>query len=800
MIFYGHTHPDFPSDPARWEPLTEHLHLVAGKAASFAERFGCEELAKALGVWHDFGKFSEAFQAYLQASQGDTEEGDGAVKRGRGPDHSTAGARFAAKSKSGLGHLLAYAIAGHHSGLADGLAIHPGVARESTLEHRLKQTDIEEWEKGARDTLPPEWFTAPLPDKSHAKFLETGYAASFWVRMMFSCLVDADFLATEAFMNAAQSRVRKSTTPPALAELEARLDAYMAQKQAKLTQAQRADSPVNRIRAEVRSACLSAAEQSPGLFSLTVPTGGGKTLASLAFALKQARLHGLERVVYVIPFTSIIEQNAAVFRDALGDEAVLEHHSNFDHESADDASPDAKRRAWQTKLATENWDAPLVVTTGVQFFESLHAHKPSRCRKLHNLAKSVIILDEAQTLPVPLLQPCLRALEQLAKNYGSTVVLCTATQPAIGKRDNFPCGLEGIREIIPQSLNLHENLRRVAIERIPEPMTDDAQVSRLLGERQVLCVVNTRRHARELFEKLRAASGESTGTPAGDRTAYHLSAQMCPAHRTEILAEVRRRLAAGDPCKLVSTQLIEAGVDVDFPAVYRALGGLDAIAQAAGRCNREGRLAAPGRVFVFVSAEHKTPAGFLRQTADTAHEVLGLPEFADDALSPAALEKYFRLLYWRNFSPDAALDRTNFVKLAGGDGARRAVVGELLPRDRPKSPDDCLTFSFRTLGENFRLIEESSEAVIVPYGDTGHDLVEALRAAYAPSERMKLLRKLQRYAVSIPKPVFAKAVADGRIHKVHDSVAVLVSPELAYSSDFGVALGDRDGAAVLLSL
>lgn len=796
MIYFGHTHPEFPHDESAWENLPAHLDAVASRAEFFAAKFGCGDMGRTLGRWHDFGKFSEVFQQYLKASQGDTEEGDGVAKPGRGPDHSTAGAQFAVRqARPGLGHLLAYAIAGHHAGLADGLfGQSPGIANESTLDARLKNTAIKPWETNAKATLPPEAFHAPGLDKSHGRFLADGYACAFWVRMLFSCLVDADFLATENFMNAAQSRIRKETAPPSLADLEERLTGYMAEKQADLEKSGRANSPVNRIRARVRTACMDAAGRKPGFFSLTVPTGGGKTLASLAFALKHARENGLERIVYVIPFTSIIEQNAAVFRTALGDDAVLEHHSNFDNEPGDDATQEERRSARQTKLSAENWDAPLVVTTGVQFFESLHAHKTSRCRKLHNLSKAVIILDEAQTLPVPLLQPCLRAIEQLAKNYGSTVVLCTATQPAIGKRDSFPCGLTDITEIIPTEIRLHEGLRRVTVERIRENLTDEALAERLVAESRVLCVVNTRRHARELFEKLRVVADSPDGI-------FHLSAQMCPAHRTAVLDEVRRRLAAAEPCRLVSSQLIEAGVDVDFPCVYRTMAGLDAIAQAAGRCNREGRLTEePGRVFVFSSAEHKTPAGFLRETADKGLEVLALPEFADDVLAPEAVEKYFRLLYWQNYSADETKDQTNFVKLAGGAGERRQVVGGLLPRTLPATAEGFLNFSFRTLGENFRLIEETSESIIVPYGDAGAELAEKLRAAYEPAERMKLLRKLQRYAVSIPKPVFAAALADGRIQNVHDSFAMLVSTELHYSANFGVSLGQSAGSTEYLSV
>lgn len=776
MHYFGHTHPAYPQDPTRWESLSAHLNEVADRAAAYGQKFDSAELTRTLGLWHDLGKFSQAFQRYLRHSGGDTEEGEPGGKSGRGPDHSTAGARHAAiHCRPGLGQLLGYALAGHHAGLPDGDGIGPG-----TLKHRLSASPIEPWEEGARATLDAPVFRAPALEKKQARFLADGYASSFWTRMLFSCLVDADFLATEAFMNAEQGRIREETERPSLTTLAERLQRYMEKKRVEA-----ADSPVNRIRTEIRDACLREATEATGLFSMSVPTGGGKTLSSLAFALEHARRHGLERIVYVIPFTGIIEQNATVFREALGDEAILEHHSNFDGEPNEDAPPDERLQSWKNKLASENWDAPVIVTTGVQFFESLHAHKPSRCRKLHRLSRSVIILDEAQTLPLPLLQPCLRALEQLAKNYGSTVVLCTATQPAVHRRENFPVGLENLREIIPTSLRLHERLRRVVVERLTTPLTDDALTERLLNEPRVLCIVNTRKHARVLFEKLRAAAGESHADNRIDRSVHHLSAQMCPVHRTEVLDEVRAKLRAGKSVRLISTQLIEAGVDIDFPCVHRTCAGLDAIAQAAGRCNREGRLGDPGRVIVFTSADHRTPAGYLRQTAESGDEVLLSEHDAADPLEPAAIERYFRLLYGRNFNADATRDRTNFVKV---DGAPRNILGDLLPSAAPRSVDEMLAFRLRTLGENFRLIEDTTEALIVPYGEEGRRLGEKLRETYDPAGRRRLLRQLQRYTVAIPKPVFAAALADGRIQKIQELAPVLVSPGIHYSPDLGVTL------------
>ncbi len=399
--------------------------------------------------------------------------------------------------------------------------------------------------------------------------------------MLFSTLVDADFLDTELFMNRERAGLRPEE-PASCATLLERLDRHLEEKLRKA-----ADTPVNRQRAEILAFCRERANEAPGFFSLNVPTGGGKTLSSLAFGLSHAVSKGLRRVVYAIPFTSIIEQTADVFRQALGDlgEQVLEHHGNLD-------SDDPTRQSDRLRLAAENFDATLVVTTNVQLFESLFASRPSRCRKLHRLARSVIILDEVQALPPRLLDPTLAALEELVRNYGTTVVLCTATQPAFEKRARFPIGLEGVKPIIDDPDSLHRSLRRTSVELLGR-VENPELVGRLRGERQALCIVNSRRHASDLFTLL------------GDPDSLHLSASMCAAHRAQVVAEIRRRLLAGEPCRVISTQVIEAGVDVDFPAVYRAAAGLDSIAQAAGRCNREGRLETPdgqprlGRVFFF---------------------------------------------------------------------------------------------------------------------------------------------------------------------------------------------------------
>lgn len=751
MPHYAHTatRPDGTPDPdkSRWQPLHTgtgegHLERVSFLAASYADSFGAADWARLAGLWHDLGKYSAEFQTYLD--QAADPDGDGETLA-RGPDHSTAGAICAAEKIFRIGPLLAYPLAGHHAGLANGRD-----NTESCLEMRLRKTVPSIGTAPAALLLPPD--PAPRPP-GHA--FTSGYSAGFFTRMAFSALVDADWLDTEAFMSPAMSASRESRSKPTISDLLGCLNNHLARFGPPV-------GPVQRSRAEVLAACRTGARCSPGLFSLTVPTGGGKTLSSLAFALEHALQHGMERVICVLPFTSIIEQNAAVFREVfapLGDDIVVEHHSNLD---LDDSAHDRAAR-----LATENWDAVLVVTTSVQFFESLHAAKPRPCRKLHRLARSVVILDEAQTLPLTLLQPCLRALRELAApgRYRTSVVLCTATQPAVGWRTDFQTGLRDVREIIPDRTALFSALRRVRVTDLGRTPLPDADLARRLAAHPtVLCIVNTRRHAADLYRLL-----------PDDGSRRHLSALMCPAHRSAVLGDprdpepgsIRHRLIHGLPCRVVTTQLIEAGVDVDFPVAYRSLAGLDSIAQAAGRCNREGKSADPGDTFVF-TPERPTPRGFLRKTADSAAEIL--PLHVSDPLSPAAIEAYFRLHYWRNE------DQTDAKHIL-----------ECFP---PLMNEDAFFgFRFKDCAEAFRIIESAHQAVLVPYGSQGRGLIGELRGTFDPAGQRHLARRLQRYAVQIPESV-AMAHRGRGLVLLHGRYLVL-DDDLAYSDELGLQLADE---------
>lgn len=755
MRYFAHSAADADGNhrpKAEWQGLEAHLGQVAVRAAEFAAAFSAADWGRAVGLWHDLGKYSAAFQSYLESSASGDYHTEEAAEHTGGPapktDHTTAGAQHAVATLPVMGHLLAYAISGHHSGLLD------AISDRACLERRLKKA-VEPWEHGLAELPPPmapvlPGFLQAALDQRASDPRSTAFSFAFFVSMLFSCLVDADYLDTEAFMDPARSADRPGWPDDALERMQLALEHHV-------TGLGNSGSHVNTCRRRVREACIDAAHDRPGLFSLTVPTGGGKTLSSLAFALRHARCHGLRRLIYVIPFTSIIEQNADVFRRVLEPlvqagmaDPVLEHHSALD----------VGRETLGSRLAAENWDAPLVVTTSVQLFESLFSNRTSRCRKLHNLARAVIVLDEAQKIPVEYLEPCLCALRELTSSYGSTVVLCTATQPAIHRRDDFLIGLDGVREIVPEPHALYLDLKRVEVESIGR-RDDDELANRLREHEQVLCIVNTRRHARELFTRLK----DEPGT-------VHLSAAMCPHHRSAVLDDIRARLDRGVPCRVVSTQLVEAGVDVDFPVVYRSLAGLDSIAQAAGRCNREGRLAS-ARTYVFRS-EHETSETFLRDTANAAAQILGrgdAPALYDDLLSLEAVEHYFRLYYWsqqERWDQEGILGRLKLV---------------------PSNRDLPFQFSFRENAARFRLIRDSGEPVIVPWGERGTSLCQQLMACQAlPSRR--LLRGLQRYTVQVPRRTFHQQLGRA-VELVHDRFAVVTSLDLYYDDDLGLTL-DRE--------
>ncbi len=727
---YAHSLPG--ARPERWEPLEHHLDEVARLAADFAGAFGAREWGAALGRWHDLGKYSQAFQHYL-LSTSDPDAGEERVA-GR-VDHSTYGAQHAAKVVGKhAGRILAFCIAGHHAGLADATS-DDEMTRRRTLEARLAAG-------------PPRVPTVqlPSPNESWAPQLklpftlspeQRGFQVAFYTRMLFSCLIDADRIATEAFCNPAES-VARSARKSTLDELRLQLTAYLQQKEGGAP-----STAVNRLRAQVHKDCLTAAALPLGFFSLNVPTGGGKTLSSLAFALSHASAHGLRRVVMAIPFTSIIEQTADVYRDALVDLAeagLVEHHSSI--------APTKDTR--RNQLATENWDAPLVVTTNVQLYESLFAAATTPCRKLHRLARSVIILDEAQTLPVEVLAPTLLALKELVEHYGCTVVLCTATQPALNKRDGFPIGIENVREIVKDVPALYQSLKRVRIAQLGR-LTDDELATRLGDEPAALCIVNSRPQAAAVYGALVRVRQDAC---------FHLSTFMCAQHRRHTLKEIRARLANRERCCVVSTSLIEAGVDVDFPVVYRAPAGFDSIAQAAGRCNREGRLD-HGIVYLF-DAETPPPIGFLRNSAATARELS--PRFADP-LEPDAVSAYFELFYW---SQNHRWDHKSVL----------AALTDDLREER-------LLLKFETAASRYRIIRDDQAHVLVPYDATARKVRDGLRQGEPVT--YQLMRRAQRYVVGVYRHDLASLVRRGAVEEHEESGLFLLVNDSAYSRERGLA-------------
>lgn len=710
---FAHSLPDDP-DRSRWERLADHLADVGRRAGANAAYFHMEALARIAGLLHDIGKCSKAFQDYIAGE-------------GPSPDHSTAGAKVAFdRYGRALGRMLAFAIAGHHAGLADGA---DSLTTRLAAADRLP--DYAGWERYTGALPAPAEVAAGVRLKISP---EGGFELAFLTRMIFSALVDADFIATERFYAKAAGEDKPRGDFRPIVDLRDRLREAMAAKQAAA-----ADTPVNRLRAEVLDHAVAKADLAPGLFTLTVPTGGGKTLASLSFALDHAVRHGLRRVVYVIPYTSIIEQTATVFRKALAtDDDILEHHASFEWERP---GTDAEGRGGTAKLrrSAENWEAPIVVTTAVQFFESLFAARTSRCRKLHNLAGAVIVLDEAQTLPIALLRPCLAAIDELARNYGASVVLCTATQPALRRIDGalpqqWALDLDDSRELAPDPRALYDRLRRVRVERLPEPVDDATVAARFAAAPQMLCIVNSRAHAHDLFEAVRDQPG-----------ARHLTTLMCAAHRQKVLAGIRADLEASLPVRVVATSLIEAGVDVDFPEVWRAMAGLDSIAQAAGRCNREGRREA-GRVVVFEPVDRPAPRTFAALTAATR----AIMRRHDDLLGLDAVTDYFRELY--------------FTKGPGRLDAAR-LDGEIYPIMRRISDTaNKINFPFASIARAFRVIDETMVPVLVPYDTTARGLLADLERADKPPAH--ILRGLQRYLVPVPDKVRSALIESGHAEAV----------------------------------
>lgn len=701
--YLAHISPD-----GREQTVEAHLQGTAQLCGGFAAAFGERGRGELLGLAHDIGKSSEAFQKRLHG--------------GPKVDHATAGAVECAKIRE---NAMALCVVGHHGGMPDFGNPRTDSPGTPTGAGRIK--------KGLLPSgIPAFHWQGPLPNPGRAPNLDS-YAAAMWTRMLYSCLVDADYLDTERFMDGTSSKRDGYDSLPVLLK---RLNAYIRPWFPGNTE-------LNRNRCAILSECLEKAASPRGIYSLTVPTGGGKTVSSLAFALQHAVNQGLSRVIYVIPYTSIIEQNAAVFRDILGENNVVEHHSGV---SLDEEGETDEKNQFQ-RLAAENWDAPVIVTTAVQFFESLYSNRPSQCRKLHNIANSVVIFDEAQMIPTCHLLPCVGAIASLVSRFRSTVLLCTATQPVLGDLFRRFCPEQKITELCTNVSERFRDFRRVTY-RDGGTLSDEALAENLREQNQALCIVNTRKAAQTLYALL----------PEEGR--YHLSTLMYPAHRKQVLCTVRERLRQGLPCRVVSTSLIEAGVDVDFPMVWRETAGLDSIAQAAGRCNREGKRDPESSIVTYFQSEHAVPVlqGIPIQAAREALRKDG------DPAKPETMQHYFTAL--------------------------RSLIGENMDKSAVIKTTTENILPMETVAKNFHLIDKETFTVYIPLGE-GEAVCRPLLSGQPSREDY---RRAGQYSVGIYDRDFQSLYSAGDIRLLSENSAVLVNLKL-YDSEVGLSTKAEAGKA-----
>ncbi|CCF16786.1 CRISPR-associated helicase Cas3 [Brevibacillus laterosporus GI-9] len=722
MMYFAHR--TTSEDKGEWQYLHVHLKDGAEQTSEFAKVFGAGKWGYATGLFHDIGKYSVEFQKRLEGSLILV-------------DHSTAGAQAIVELWGLEGKIPAYAIAGHHTGLPNGGTI---TGPDTCLTRRLKR-EVKEYRHAFKEIA--------KPDKPVSLPIEVGFnpgmSYSMFIRMLYSCLVDADFLNTEEFCNKELSRLRGITL-----DISTTLNRYEQYKREKFGSPK---TEIQRYRNELMHECLMAAEGPQGLYTINMPTGSGKTLSSLGFALYHAKKHGLSRIIYVVPFTSIIEQNATILREILGNEVVLEHHSNIQREmDLDEKEEKIKILHQKMELAEENWDVPVIVTTNVQFFESLFSNKRSKCRKLHRIANSIVIFDEAQIMNGNFLKPSLFAMEELARNYKVTSLFCTGTQPGIDRF--FPPSIP-IKEVVHDVSLRHKQFQRTCLHQLGLQSLKEI-ASRIQTHHQVMCIVNTRKEARELYQHLGVNNDEK------DPFLFHLSARMCGKHRIKVLDMIKERLKNKSlRCYVISTPLIEAGVDIDFPVVYRQLAGLDSIAQAAGRCNRNGRFNL-GDVFVF-ETEQGLPAGWFQLTGSIAKKIL--QKYKEDGLSLSAMEDYFSELYF--YQKAALYDRTD----------SKNIIGRL-NEDIPG-----LSFPFKDVDRLFKLIDTQMETVIVPIDEKSEELIKTLVAA---SSMKSVLRNLQLYTVQIYQKEFQDYLQAGELIEVRQEVFVLHNHSKWYKKDIGL--------------
>ena len=748
------------------QPLLDHLHGVAEMAQSYAERITdypeLGEIGYLLGLLHDLGKYQEGFQRYIRQQSGL----DPTLNGWRIP-HSPAGARYAydltqVGGNQQLLKILSLCIGAHHRGLYNDSEWRGQVVRSSDTERA-----VADLVRG----LQPE--ASQLEEPLHKASLDK--VATVWneldeddyqllVRMLFSCLVDADFLDTERFMTPDKSLVRQNAKASP-EEMRKQLEQMRAQLEEYVSHFNR-EGRINEARAAFLDQCRSHGRTAKRkIYSLTLPTGAGKTVSSMMWALEHAIAKGFERIIYVIPYTSIITQTAQTFRDIFGADQVLEHHSDVDVKERPDEAME------YTKLMTENWDVPLIVTTNVQFFESLYAHRVSRCRKLHNICNSVVVFDEVQMFPPRLLNPILRVVESLHYVFRVEPLFCTATLPVFDKdilSDSKRIGHEfffleePIQEVVPYDAKLFAPFDKVRYHWDPLRLSTEELAERLTEHESFLCIVNSRKDAARLYTALQAQEKSGEGL-------IHLSRRMCSAHIQERIEEIRRRLKAGEPVRVVSTQLVEAGVDLDFPVVYRAMAGLDSVMQAAGRCNREGRMAEPGEVYIFSLTDGTNALGEMSWAQGALEDLLnrlaqqGAPQREE-------IERYYKAFYNDVDCFDNKKDKEVSKRLWGEDN------------------DRCeeLRFDYETASEFFRYIEDQSTAIVVPYGKEGKAIVKKLQSNL-PLTRQEY-RKMNRLTVSLYEK---DCLTLGSSISVSESGIAYLADDKLYSAETGIQIIDQ---------
>jgi CRISPR-associated endonuclease/helicase Cas3 len=699
-------------DPdGRWQRLSDHARSTAALSGRFAREFGAEDLGFLLGLFHDAGKAAPCWQEGLER----VADTGNAV----GVPHKQAGACWLAPAVGSA----ALAVLGHHGGLTSA-----GDLRDVVGSFRTDERDYMDVVRSA--------FTREVPEAAGV-LDERGAVPSAWrqnpliaelgVRLAFSALVDADHLDTAAhFAGFDEPHVRADAD---MCELAARFEEQRQRMLEQRRTTQTGSSPIDAIREAVYQEVLNYAPGPTGVYRMPAPTGVGKTLAAAGFGLRHAAEHGKRRVIVAVPFITVTEQNAAVYRNLLGSENVLEHHSAV-------TPPESVREQIRQRTAAENWDSPVVVTTTVQLFDSLFDRKPSKMRKVHRLANSVVVLDEVQALPLRVLIPILNALRVLSEHFNTTVLLTSATQPTFEHLGTWAD--LSVTDVVKDPVSLYRRLRRVEYEWWLDPKPGLTEVADHAAEHeQVLVVVNTIADARRVYRQW--AEGDSDG-------AWHLSTRMCPAHRRVVLKKVRQRLIEGKSVRLASTQLIEAGVDVDFPTVFRALAPAEALQQAAGRANREERLEGRGKVVVFDAHDMSSPAGYKTGTSVTRQHFGPGDAGATDPDDLAALSDYYRDLYRRSNTENAARNkaiqhsREQLDFIAVTDGPERGQKSSLSDRD-PKLA--------------FRMLDDDTVPVVIPEFEPGDRTATALldRLVRHPEQAGGLIRDLQPYIVALPKRV-----------------------------------------------